>query len=92
MELSKLVKLLYSWATSYNESDCYCKIQEFYNYRTNQKLMNVEGLNEQQTTPNYTYNGNDNNEDPYGRDDGSEINYPLEEEADDVFSTRPREA
>jgi len=37
LELNKLVKLLYSWAFSYNEGDAYCKIQEFYEARIEDK-------------------------------------------------------
>tara|TARA_Y100000310_G_scaffold341019_1_gene438794 strand:+ start:3647 stop:4972 length:1326 start_codon:yes stop_codon:yes gene_type:complete len=33
LEIQKLIKLLYSWAFSYNESDAYTKLQTFYNKR-----------------------------------------------------------
>ena len=36
MELAKLIKLLYSWAFSYNEEDSYCKLQRFYGEREKQ--------------------------------------------------------
>jgi hypothetical protein len=71
IELGKLVKLLYSWALSYNEGDAYCKLQRFYEW----ELAKAKGVaKEDFESRDENYDGDDENGDGEDADLPDEAN------------------
>lgn len=46
MELITVAKLLFSWVRSYNEGDCFSKLQNFYDHEQKQKKIDEENYEE----------------------------------------------